>query len=86
MTMVRIFTGMDETGKKPLFVHRHHVTLPGFGVRHYDTGPSKSGLHITAKTHRAVKCTMSVGENPDHHVERLQMLKDRRDRRIARRG
>lgn len=60
--------------------------LPGFGVREHYRGKMKPGLHVTAKTHRGVKCRMSVGENPDHHIERLQMLKDRKERRNARQG
>lgn len=43
----------------------------------------KTGVHVTAKTHEAVKCRVSETVASDYGLDRLQMLKDRRERRAA---
>lgn len=44
----------------------------------------KQGVHVTAKTLQAVRCSVSTTVSPDYGLDRLQMLKDRRERREAR--
>lgn len=74
----------------------YHLRQPDpLGARHRRTGYSgtsdnrytptafKRGVHVTAKTLQAVGCQVSTRVNPDYGLDRLQMLKDRRDRRAG---
>lgn len=41
----------------------------------------KTGLHITAKTHKAIRAMVATSIHPDYGIDRLQMLQTRRVRR-----
>jgi hypothetical protein len=52
------------------------------GGKHIPT-TFKRGVHVTSKTVKAVACSVSTNIHPDYGFDRLQMLKDRRERRAA---
>jgi hypothetical protein len=62
-----------------------HLRQPDpLGALHRRMGTRlKQGVHVTAKTLQAVRCLVSDRVNPDYGLDRLQMLKDRRDRRAV---
>lgn len=64
----------------------HHLRRPDpLGAIHRRIGTTfKQGVHVTAKTLQAVRCTVATSVSPDYGLDRLQMLKDRRERREAR--
>lgn len=64
----------------------HHLRQPDpLGALHRRIGTKfKDGVHITAKTLKAVRVRVAATISPDYGLDRLQMLKDRRERREAR--
>jgi len=64
----------------------HHLRARGskLDAIHRRLGTTfKQGVHVTAKTLQAVRCRVAVSVSPDYGLDRLQMLKDRRERRLA---
>lgn len=63
----------------------HHLRRPDrLGSIHRRMGTRLvQSTHITAKAHKAVPCYASVSIKIEDRVARLQMLKDRRERREA---
>lgn len=64
----------------------HHLRRIGtaIDIAHKRIGTKfKDGLHVTAKTLKGVRCTVATSVSPDYGLDRLQMLKDRRERRAA---
>lgn len=65
----------------------HHLRRIGTAIDRYlkRSGVSfKQGLAITAKTLKPRRTRDAVTIDPDYGYDRLQMLKDRRERRAAR--
>lgn len=68
----------------PLGARHRRSGYSGLRTRAYEGVTFKDGVHITAKTHQARRVSIAKSISPDYGLDRLQMLKDRRDRREAR--
>lgn len=71
--------------ERETYVPPHLRTPDPLGAMHRRIGTTfKQGVHVTAKTLQAVRCMVATSVSPDYGLDRLQMLKDRRERRAAR--
>jgi hypothetical protein len=67
----------------PLGARHRRRGYSGVKANAYEPTSFKPGIHVTAKTLQAVRCQVSTNVDPDYGMDRLQMLKDRRERRAA---